>query len=156
METAVTSPVRSRQTDLRVTATRFQPLPPPHLSFNEPTCGGSSHTLTTAKLASISHSIVSLQAKCAKFSGEKTRLQTFPWPAPYRHTQRFPAAHRDQRPCTPGRQGCPDFLFPTQMGECRGKRAENHKALCNLEVALLSLSKNRAQKISNLRQDSLK
>ena len=113
------------------------------------------HTLTTAKLASTSHSTVSLQAECAQFSGEKTRLQTSPWPAPYRHTPRFPAAHGDQRPCTPGTQGCPDFLFPTQMEECRGKRAENHKALCNLKVALLSLSKNRAQKISNLRQDSL-
>ena len=96
METAVTSPVRSGQTDLRVTAMQLPATPTPRRSFNEPTCGSStprrSHTLTTAKLASTSHSIVNLQAKCAKFYGEKTRLQTSAWSVPYRHTQRFPTA----------------------------------------------------------------
>lgn len=96
METAVTSPVRSGQTDLRVTAMQLPATPTPRLSFNEPTCGRGtprrSHTLTTAKLASTSHSIVNLQAKCAKFYGEKTRLQTSAWSVPYRHTQRFPTA----------------------------------------------------------------
>ena len=162
METAVTSPVRSRQTDLRVTATHFQPLPPPQLSYNEPTCGSSTlRRATPWQLLSwpappFLLSVFKQKKRWFFLWGENQTPDPSPVPAPYHHTPRFPAAHGDQRPCTPGTQGCPDFLFPTQMGECRGKGAENHKALCNLKVALLSLSKNRAQKISNLRQDSLK
>lgn len=159
------SPIRSRQT-------RSESRHSTHLSLHESTCSGSATKVwplpdnserATARQASASHPTANLQAQHTRFSGEKRGSVTslvcplsLSFPHPYQHQHGCWPPSSLTHPCAPGTRGCSDFLFLAEMEEHTGKCSENHKALCNLHVALSYPSKNREQKIPNIRQDSLK